>query len=227
MQCTVISSIVGGKDAVVEEQVTGDATFLLFTDSTVESKVWNVRPAYDRFLNARRNSRVPKILPHLFCDTEYSITMDGSMALLTPPEELIATYLKDTDIAVFTHGARDCIYDEAIKCATAKLDDPEVIIEQATAYENAGYAKHKGLCECGFIIRRHTSKVRQFNNEWWAQYTRYSVRDQISFMFAVDTVGIKLNVIDIPWHLAVDGTHARRGNIIKMYPHKILNPTVN
>lgn len=160
-----------------------------------DKKVQNIC-TYDKFTDPRRNSRASKILAHKYIDTEYSIYIDGNITLNVSPETLIEKYLKDYDIAVYRHPTRDCIYDEALVCAQRKLDDPEIIIEQAKAYEDSGYAKHKGLAECGIIIRRHTPEVENFNTHWWAEYCRYSRRDQISFMYAVDKVGIRVNIID-------------------------------
>jgi len=151
---------------------------------------------YDKFTDPRRNSRASKILAHTYINSEFSIYIDGNITLNVSPETIIDKYLKDYDIAVFRHPVRDCIFDEAMTCAKLKLDDPEIIIEQAKAYEDLGFAKHKGLAECGIIIRRHTPEIENFNNTWWAEYSRYSRRDQISFMFAADRVGLRVNIID-------------------------------
>lgn len=223
---TVLTSITGGKDTPVEKQKKGNAEFVCYTDVPFETKTWNLKPAYKRFIDPRRNSRAPKLLSHQYTGSEYSIWIDGNMSLLKPPEELIARYLQDHDMAVFKHPLRDCIYGEAMKCATAGLDDPEIIIEQVSTYEKAGYGKNKGLCECGFILRRHTSKVKEFNNAWWSEYTRHSVRDQISFMYAVDSVGIRVNMINEPWRLSRNGLKALRSDFIEMSPHIIANPQV-
>src|SRR6185503_21353153 len=91
---TVLTSITGGKDVPREEQVKGNARFISYTDQPFESKTWEVRPAYNRFTDPRRNSRVPKILSHQYCDTEYSIYIDGNMSLLQAAEALIELYLK-------------------------------------------------------------------------------------------------------------------------------------
>jgi hypothetical protein len=222
----VYTSITGGKDTPVEAQNWGKAHWIAFNDKPLDSAVWERREAYNRFKDDRRNSRAPKILAHQFLDTKYSIWIDGNCSLLRPPEELIEKYLIDHDIAVFKHPERDCIYGEAIKCAKAGLDDPEVIIEQVSAYEKRGYQKEKGLCECMMIMRRHTRKVEEFNNAWFSEWTRHSVRDQISFMYAADKVGIRVRVIDLPWHLASDGLAGLRGNFFKIEPHIISNPTV-
>lgn len=162
---------------------------------------------YDRFKDERRNSRIQKMLPHLYMNSEYSIYIDGNIRLLKTPEELIEKHLKDYDIAVYKHPTRDCLYDEAKKCAVLKLDDPETIIEQAKYYEDSGFAKHRGLAECGIIFRRHTDKVREFNEAWWAQYCRFSVRDQISFMYSADLVGLPVNIIN-DLFIELSRTHA-------------------
>lgn len=226
MPITVYSSIIGEKDELSDEQCKGKADWVMFSDVPRVSDTWSIKKGYTRFKDNRRNSRVPKILSHQFIDTEYSIYIDGNISLLKPPESLVKRYLEDHDIALFRHNLRDCIYDEAMKCAKAGLDDPEVIIEQASTYEKKGYGKHKGLCECGVMLRRNTPKLREFENAWWSEYTRHSVRDQISFMYAVDSVGIRVNMIDMQWRLSPDGLSGLRGDFVKIVPHKIANPTV-
>jgi hypothetical protein len=195
---TCFTSVTGAKDGVREMldiKRASAAKFVAFLETPLLSPTWEVRPAYNRFMDLRRNSRIQKMLPHQYFDTEYSIYIDGNIKLLDTPENLIAKHLKDYDIAVYKHPTRDCIYDEAIACAKRGLDDPEVIIEQVKGYEDRGYAKHKGLAECGIILRRHTPQVTAFNNAWWAEYCRHSKRDQISFMYAADQTGIPVNIV--------------------------------
>lgn len=195
MNLTVLTSITGGKDLLLENQVKGDARFVAYLDHSYMSDDWETRYVPDIFIDPRRNSRIPKLLASKFVTTEYSLWIDGNIRLLKDPKELAEKYLKDCDLAVFKHPQRDCIYEEAKVCAVKYLDDPEIIIAQAKAYEDDGYAKNKGLNECGLIFRRHTPKVEAFENEWWAQYTKHSRRDQISFMYAVDKVGLRINSI--------------------------------
>jgi len=219
---TVVSSITGEKDESVENQTRGSAKWVMFAASPWVSNTWSIKKAYDRFRDSRRNSRIHKILIHQYADTKYSIWIDGNISLLVPPEELIEKYLANHDLAIFKHPNRDCIYDEAIVCAKRGLDNPETIIEQAKKYEDSFYAKHKGLCECGVIIRRHTKKVEEFNNAWWSEYCRHSVRDQISFMYAVDKVGLRINQIDEQFVIYKEDTGERyiRGGIVEIFPHK-------
>lgn len=214
---TVLTSITGGKDNLIDEQAIGDAEFVAFTDRVHPTKLWKQIPVMERFKSPRRDSRIYKMLPHQFVTSKYSIWIDGNIQLLKTPEELVDTYLKDHDIALFRHPSRDCLYEEAIVCAKNGLDDPEVIISQVKKYEDEGFPKHRGLTENCFIVRRHTPKVEALGNAWWAEYTTHSARDQLSFMYAVDRVGIRLNVIDAGWE--GDPMFPTKAGVIKVRMH--------
>lgn len=195
---TVFTSITGGKDELIEKQNNKGANFIAFIDTIYKSRTWDIRHAYDRFLSPRRNSRAPKILAHQFIDTDYSIWMDGNIKLKVSAQEVINLWLENDkyDLAVCKHNCNDCIYKEALICANAGLDDPFVIQEQMKKYEKEGFGKERGMGECGVIVRKHTSKVEVFNNYWWSEHCRGSVRDQFSFMYAIDKAGLKVNFIE-------------------------------
>lgn len=219
---TVITSITGGKDHLLEGQIKGDAKFVAYVDPVQESTDWEVHQAYNKFSSSRRNSRIYKILAHQFVKTKYSIWVDGNIRLILPPEELVRVYLKDHDFAVFKHPSRDCLYEEAIVCAGARLDDPKIIGEQVKEYSANGFAEHKGLAECGILMRRHTPKVEEFNNAWWSEYCRWSVRDQISFPYAADKVGLRVNYIN-EMFIVRDGI-LMRGTVAEMGDHLTPRP---
>jgi hypothetical protein len=192
---TVYTAITGQKDDLLLVKPFGDEVYRAWTDMPQPKLGWGVEKACDRFKDPRRNSRIQKILAHHFIDTEYSVYLDGNVRLLRDPKELIEKYLKDHDIAVYKHPTRDCIYDETLACCQRKLDDVETLIAQAKRYEDQGYGKHKGLNECGIIFRRHTARVARFNEAWWAEWSVHSRRDQISFMMAAETAGLRVNSI--------------------------------
>lgn len=217
MNIVTFTSITGGKDNLIEKQNTVGADFFAFVGEPKESKTWKQIQVYDKFNSDRRNSRVVKLIPHKYFDCEYSIWLDGNLSLLVPAKELIEKYLNGYDIAVFKHPIRNCIYKEAIECAKRGLDDPEVIIEQVKAYEDEGFPKEYGLGENMMILRRHTKKIEQFNNAWFVEYARYSTRDQLSFMYVADKVGLPVNFIDEQF-IEKDGRWIR-GGIIEIVPH--------
>ena len=180
--------------------------------------------AYDKFKDNRRNSRIQKILAHKYIDSEISVYMDANMKLLISPEELIKRYMDGYDMALFKHS-RGCIYKEAMTVAKLGMDDPEIIIEQAKHYEDIGFPKDIGMLQGGFIIRRNNDRVKRFNEAWWADYCRYSRRDQLSLMPAIDESGVKVNAIDLTWE--DKGDKAILSDIAEMYWHKSLEGNFN
>lgn len=185
---TVFTSIVGGKDVLIDNQVTEGGNFIAFTDQ--KSNVWKTIKPYDKFKDDRRNSRIYKIMPHLFFDTDYSIWIDGNFRLKMPAQKVVDAFLKDKDIAVWKHPDRDCVYAEAEACFRQNKDTSEVLGEQIAAYKKRGIPTHGGLYAAGIIIRRHTERINKLNEKWWAEYSRYSKRDQISFPVAFPSIEI-------------------------------------
>lgn len=179
---TVYTSVTGDKDTLMEDQCIKGANFVAFTDK--KSETWEVRKPYSHFKDDRRNSRIAKIMPHLFFNSKYSVYLDGNITLKVPAQKLIDEFLKDKDIAVFRHVGRDCVYEEAQACMSLGKGDKYELAEQVRDYAKLGHKEHAGLCECGVIIRRHTPRIAELNEKWWAQYCRYSDRDQISFPLA-------------------------------------------
>lgn len=175
--------------------------------------------SYDKFRDPRRNSRMQKILAHKYIDTEYSIYIDANMKLLVSPDTLIERYMQGYDMALFKHS-RGCIYKEALEVARLGMDEPETIIEQAKHYEDIGFPKDIGMLQGGFIIRRNNERTRRFNEAWWVDYCRYSRRDQLSLMPAIDESGVIVNAINLNW--VEKNGKATIGDVIEMMPHKNL-----
>jgi hypothetical protein len=192
---TVFTSIVGNRACLCDQQQTGGNPFVAFVDKAWQSRVWLEKPAYSGMHSARRNSRAPKILSHNFVETEYSLWIDGSVKLKVDPQRLVDEWLQHADVAMFAHDRRSCTYMEAETCAVRGLDQPELIREQAASYKRRGLPENIGLPETTVILRKHTTGVRYFNCVWWSEYCKYSVRDQISVMYAAFATGTHINMI--------------------------------
>lgn len=219
MKIEVITSITGKKDRLLECKSRGNAIFTAYLDEKTESKTWNIKPAYNKFTDPRRNSRIHKILIHKYSDADITIWIDGKIRLLRDPQWYVDNYLQDYDMAIYSHITRDCLYDEAMICAKLKLDDPELIIEQAKYYEDHEWAKHKGLCEGGVIVRRNNERTQAFNEAWWADYCRFSRRDQISLMPAMEKSGVLVNMMPIGYVIYPDGTARREDDAVELVNH--------
>lgn len=202
---TVYTSIIGGYDKLNDKQNTTGANFIAYTDQ--KSDIWEVREPYDKFRDDTRNSRIQKIMPHLFFDTEYSIYIDGNFELVVPPQEIIDKFLKNKDIAVFEHGGRNDVYEEAKAIFAYGKEEKAPLLEQMNEYAKRGVKVNGGLCACGVIIRRHTKRINDLNEKWWAEYCRYSKRDQMSF-----TVAFPLEEVNV-----LEGGKDANGNKIGVY----------
>jgi len=175
-----------------------EADFVAFLDNPQPGSGWEYRPIYRRFRDPCRNAKVHKVLPHrYFPDAEYSLWVDGSVAMTStlPLANWIEHYLGRHDLAVYRHPRRQCIYEEAAHCLTHKLDRRTVIDRQMQQYFLAGYPPHNGLAECTIILRRHTKKVQEFNEAWYAEIAAHSRRDQLSFNYVARKVGLKFTYL--------------------------------
>lgn len=166
--------------------------------------------------DARRLSRHPKMLPHLyFPDVEYSIYIDGNIDLLVEPEGLVEKFLKwDTgwgsDWGVMKHAFRDCLYKEVETCLRYGIGDSGELREQADRYIEEGMPIGFGLWENPVIVRRHTEYNAEFGQMWWEEYMRGSERDQISFPYLVWREGLDFKEVDINIHDPSNGYFRRR-----------------
>lgn len=153
--------------------------------------------------NPRLDARYHKTLAHrLFPDAEYTIWLDGNVQLLIEPEWLVDEWLGEADVATTVHPSRDCIYDEARACIRKGKDGADVINRQMAAYREHGYPAHNGLAETRVVVRRNTHDVAMFNEMWWSHIAYYSVRDQLSFNWAVWQSGVVWNGVTawVPRH---------------------------
>jgi hypothetical protein len=149
------------------------------------------------FKNPIKDVRKCKILSHEYIDADISIWVDGNIYPLIDDKELVDKYLGDSDMALFKHPYRDCIYDEFGIVSKLKYDLPEILDNQMTKYKISGYPEKNGLCETGFLIRRNNEKVNNFNETWWNEVLLNSHRDQLSFNYVLDKFpDLKVNYIE-------------------------------
>jgi hypothetical protein len=187
-QSVIITSITNSYDLLKEIpfEFKGQASAVAFMDPIQESASWKVLNAPTDSSDSCRNAKRPKILPHLYFPyAEYSLWIDGSVEIISPISlnTLIERYLRSSDIAVFKHRVRKCIFTEAEACIRSKRDNPNTIRRQIAKYKYESYPRSRGLAECCVILRRHTPKIQLLNEVWWDEIVRHSRRDQLSFDF--------------------------------------------
>lgn len=190
----IYTVITGGKDKL-DETINGNgAKLVCFTDEDITSEVWEIRKLSQIFADPRRESRIAKMLPHImFPDATYSLYIDGNISIKVPIQRLIDEWLVETDVAMFKHSTRDCLFDEAKECIRLGLDEKNVIEGHTERYK--GFPEHAGLCAGGVILRKHTPKIARFNEAWFAEYCTGCKRDQISMPVAIHKAGVPVKTI--------------------------------
>ncbi len=197
----IYTVITGGKDKLNEDMNTKGARAVCFTDNpSLKSDKWEIKLIPSLYKDIRRDSRTVKLLPHIyFPEASFSLYCDGNIICKVPLQRLIDEWLQDTDIAVFKHHTRDCLFDEAAECIRLGLDTKEAVEGQISRY--TGFPRNKGLYQCGVILRRHTEKIRRLNERWFSEYMTGCKRDQVSFPYVLEKEGIAINAINSFAHL--------------------------
>ena len=152
---------------------------------------WELRGAVWTHADARRTARYHKILSHvIFPESDYSLWLDGNIRLMVDPWRIMRRHLADgVDVAAFKHRHRECVYEELEACVRLDKDGADVMRAQVDRYRAAGYPAQHGLAETGVLARRHSPAVHEFNQAWWREIERGSMRDQLSFNYVLWTLG--------------------------------------
>jgi hypothetical protein len=193
----------------------GNIKLIAFLDEKTPYKggIWETRRLETGLGDSMRDSKKAKVLVHrLFPWAEYSLWVDGSLSLLSSFDfhNLCKVYLAKTDIAVFRHPKRRCLYTEADVCKDSGLDDPEIIESQMRGYRRDEYPKNNGLTENSVILRRHSSGIKELNEMWWDEICKGSRRDQLSFNYVIWKLKMQYSI------LPGSGSH---NPFSRSYPH--------
>lgn len=173
-----------------------NADYFAFVDRKWENATaWNQQPmvhfSNDKKFAGRRNAKQYKVLPHLFVTGyDYYIWVDVSHDVIADPEKMCDIFLKDSDIALFKHNQRSCIYQEAEILKELQYDHLENIERQIQFYKSVDYPENNGLYELPVSIRKNTHAISLLNMKWWDNICKYSSRDQLSMPFCLWECGI-------------------------------------
>lgn len=221
----IYTAMVGGYDEIMQPMVVDDRfDYILFSNDIKEDRVgvWQMRPiAYTNPDNTRICRYVKTHPEELLQGYEFSIWMDASMQICTSfvYERAIELYNSEIQIASMWHPVRNCIYEEAFAVMHGMVERESVVVKWCHKLRKENYPQHNGLCETGFLFRKHTTLVQQFNNIWWNSINKFSRRDQLSFNYVLWKLGI-------PYHYFLgEGRNTRNTGHIRLVTH--LNITHN
>ncbi len=199
MSIVVYTVVLGGWDYLRPPvAIEPGVRYLAFVDQPMPPcPPWEFQPAFTPYGTHSRNSRLPKILPHLHFDAEYSVYHDANFALKVPASYLTAYLANGRDIALFEHPCRIHIEQEAKTILDRPAEfpnvDPGEIRRQITRWKHMGAPL--GLWAGGLIVRRHNEAVASFNRTWWQEFMAGCSRDQFSLPMARSLTGIEIQNI--------------------------------
>lgn len=213
MTDVVYTAIYGGRDPLRPVPATArrdGVRFLCFTDDpSLKADGWEViylpGPSdHPPWLAAKVIKILGEPLPD---ETTRSIWLDGSIVFSRDPFRVF--HFIPNDLGLFQHNARDCIYHEARECIRRRKDHAVRIERQMERYRDEGHPPRSGLWMGGFLFRRHTEAVKQFNEAWWEEIQAGSRRDQLSLPYVLKKTGIKFNTL----------SGRVRGKFFRIRPH--------
>lgn len=197
----VYTGVFGSYDELKDPLVVDPGVhYICYTDQdNIESSVWEIRKVKENKLPADILTRKIKLLPHEYLNEfKTSIWIDASFQITRSLIELINKYQYQSDILLFPHFDRICIYDEAAACMLLHKENKEKIIRQVMEYYKQGYPINNGLYCGGFIVRNHNvSKIKKTMEAWYKQVKEYSCRDQISLPYVLFRESVPVDLFDM------------------------------
>lgn len=192
MNLVVYSTIFGQTNPLHDPACPGSTRFVMFTDQDICSTNWEVVkvPPLER---PKRECRKHKQPSHLvFPDADVTLWIDAAFRLLVDPLEIVERF--PHEFVAFRHPARQRISQEAgaIIRAGKALRGP--IMDQLAAYNAQGWDtpanRQKVLTNGGFLLRRHTERVKAFNELWHHEVQTRTLRDQMSIDYCAWKAGL-------------------------------------
>jgi len=192
--CIVYTANFGSRDELLPP-VDSMARHICFADNGISVPGWEIHEVERQFNDPRREARMYKILSHKwFPDADVTVWQDANCRLLVPPSTLV-NMLKQNDMTLMAHPERTCIYDEAEAVKELEKAPAPRVDEQMKAYHASNFPENVGLVATSVLVRRHTATIQLFNAAWWAELSRFTVRDQLSFNYVAWLLGTEYSTI--------------------------------
>ncbi len=171
--------------------------YVCFTDRAEFSgnHPWEVRPIPFIDADSTRCARFVKTRPDI-CLPEYkqSIWIDANILIRDDFLESAFDQFSMSShlVAGIPHSQRDCTYEEFKACKELIKDSEEVLNEQERFYRSNNFKPQCGMIETNLFFRKHLeSSVIEFQKTWWRLLNRYSRRDQLSIVPALQSASLE------------------------------------
>lgn len=197
----VYTCLTGNYDYVneIKKKEKGIDYYLFTNNKEIKSDTWNV-VYLDSKLDNQHLARKTKILGHEAINGKYDIYvwMDASIIFEKSITEFIEKYYKENDLFVtIKHHSRNTIEEEAYECIRRSKDTKENILSILKFLKKENYPQDFGLNETTVFIRKDISYIKDTMELWYKTLETYTIRDQLSCMYAVWKTNLKIKLITL------------------------------
>ena len=192
MTSVVFTALFGPTEALLEQSVSrrSQTRFICFTDNpSLRSDSWEivlVEPLFE--MDPRRSQRHIKICGHeKLHEFDEWLYMDNTVRLKVPPEHILEHWLKGADWTAISHDHNATLWEEFEANISLQKDTAERLNEQVADYSRfyARLLQERPVWN-GMFARRNTEEVMSASKLWFYHVLRYSARDQLSLLIALD-----------------------------------------
>lgn len=211
MTRAVYTALFGGYERLRAQPAApaSDTVFYCFTDEPgLTSADWTVVPVEPLFRHDPvRSARALKTVGHpLLAEVDETLWIDNRVELTADPAAILEEWLRDADATFVEHSFRDTLLDEFTAVADSGLDDTTRVWEHLlhTSESHPTLLDRRPLWT-GMIARRRTAAVEEFDRRWQSLVNRYSRRDQLSVLQAIEDSDLAVRRLDLDnrtsdWH---------------------------
>ena len=188
----IYTCLVGNYDVLRQPLAIDESyDYICFSNDIKEERVgvWQIRPIPFKHKDKARLSRYVKILPHRALeDYEWSLWMDANIQITKKEFYSIvdSKIAEGGKVYQVTHCLPpcDCTYEEIKFAYLGGRSGLYKTFLQYWHLKRKGFPTHWGLFENNFILRKHLDpQVRKISEEWWAEFMKYTKRDQFNLMY--------------------------------------------
>lgn len=203
MKIAVLTSLIGLETSTLKDpsNLFANIDYYAFVDKNYNSKIWKEidLPKFstvDNIFANRRNAKLPKILGSILVPGyDYYIWHDHHLDINVNPKIMVDMFLMNSDMGLFKHQYRSCVYDEMDAILDHNFETVGNIISTRNFLRQNNYPSNAGLFELSSFIYRNTFETRQMFLSWWELICRFSSRDQITFPYVKSLYNISHSII--------------------------------
>lgn len=195
MSLVVYTCVFGDTDPLREPARPGRTRFVCFTDQPLRSRVWEIvqLPQQATPKRACRSYKQPS--HEVFPEAAATLWVDAQFVLTADPQDILRRH--GSELTGFRHPKRRRITDEALAIIRAGKGKEAAVMAQLAAYQAAGWdterAPQRVITNGGFLLRRHTDRVKRFNDLWHREVQTRTLRDQMSLDYCASMAGLPID----------------------------------